>query len=76
MHVYLIYAHATSYTLAIHQLTGLASKYVCSTSALMVRSPVLKEYFRDQPCWPNRRRPRTMEWNLCIDTCVCVMCGV
>mmetsp|Transcript_10342 Transcript_10342/g.17039 ORF Transcript_10342/g.17039 Transcript_10342/m.17039 type:complete len:314 (+) Transcript_10342:1392-2333(+) len=29
----------------------------------MVKSPVLKEYLRDQPCCPKRRRPSTTEWN-------------
>mmetsp|Transcript_18178 Transcript_18178/g.40331 ORF Transcript_18178/g.40331 Transcript_18178/m.40331 type:complete len:211 (-) Transcript_18178:6105-6737(-) len=44
-------------------MTGLASRYACSTLAQMVRSPVLNEYLRDQPCCPKRLRPSTMEWN-------------
>ena len=31
-------------------------------SAQIVKSPVLKEYLRLQPCCPNLRRPNTKEW--------------
>mmetsp|Transcript_6993 Transcript_6993/g.9903 ORF Transcript_6993/g.9903 Transcript_6993/m.9903 type:complete len:277 (-) Transcript_6993:2343-3173(-) len=51
------------YRKSSHGTTGLASRYACNTFAQIVRSPVLKEYFLDQPCCPKRRRPSTIEWN-------------
>ena len=51
------------YLISSHGTIGLASMYVCSTFAQMVRSPVLKEYFLLQPCCPNLLLPRTIEWN-------------
>jgi dynein heavy chain len=39
-----------------------ASICCARTLAQTVRSPLLKAYLRDQPCWPKRRRPRTTAW--------------
>ena len=38
------------------------------TLAHIVRSPVLKEYGRDQPCGPNRRRPESVKKHMSVST--------
>mmetsp|Transcript_4421 Transcript_4421/g.9355 ORF Transcript_4421/g.9355 Transcript_4421/m.9355 type:complete len:201 (-) Transcript_4421:10949-11551(-) len=51
------------YRRSSHGTVALSSRYEKSTLAQILRSPVLKLYFRLQPCWPKRRRPSTIEWN-------------
>lgn len=51
------------YRISSQGTTGFDSMYVCNTFAQIVRSPVLNEYLRLHPCWPNRLLPNTIEWN-------------